>query len=68
MTEARPVERRIYDAGRTTRDRAERLPIDEWADQVTRLSDAEVSPDPVIKARWSGQCRCSGGLDVNTTG
>ncbi|MGX9574319.1 hypothetical protein [Mesorhizobium sp. f-mel] len=46
-TGAGSAERRIYALAAQHSIVAERLPLDDWADQVARLSDAEVPPDPV---------------------
>lgn len=48
MTEAGSAERRIYALAAHHGIEVDRLPIDEWADQVARLSDANVPPDPVM--------------------
>lgn len=42
-----PAETRIYALAAQHGIVAERLPVDDWADQVARLSDAEVPADPV---------------------
>ncbi|WP_197523766.1 hypothetical protein [Agrobacterium vitis] len=46
-TEAGAAESRIYALATQHGIVAERLPIDDWADHVARLSDAEVPSDPV---------------------
>jgi hypothetical protein len=46
-TKAGPAESRIYELAAQHGIVAERLPIDDWADNVARLSDAGVPPDPV---------------------
>lgn len=43
-----PTEARIYAPAEQYGLVAERLPVDDWADKVAELSDAEVPPDPVM--------------------
>ncbi|MCL2714855.1 MAG: hypothetical protein FWD68_09810 [Alphaproteobacteria bacterium] len=66
--ERQDAEKTIRELARTHGVTAERLPIDDWADDISRLSDAEVESDEVedllVNLERAGVIDGATGLDL----